>query len=261
MRADAPPRLWHLEISNFNEKARWALDYKRISHRRRAIFPGFHMACALGLTRRSVTFPVLQIGGKVLGDSTEIIAELERRYPEPPLYPADSDARRRALELEEHFDEHLGPHVRRAALWELIKRPEYMGIGKLGQAWFSNGVRQRYELGDDTAARSLEKVHQALDLIEDTLDGRDHLVGDEFTVADLAAAALTGPALRPPEIPYVAELPLPDNLQRISDGIRARPAGQWILRTYSRYRYGPGEQPEVGVPATKVGGMATPSGV
>jgi glutathione S-transferase len=179
---------------------------------------------------------VLQIDDKVLGDSTDIIAELERRCPEPPLYPADADARRQALELEEHFDEHLGPHVRRAALWELIQRPEYMGMGKLGQTWFSSGVRQTYEIDDESAARSLERVHQALDLIEDTLDGRDHLVGDEFTVADLTAAALMGPALRPPELPYVAELPVPENLQRIADGIKARPAGQWIMRTYSRYR-------------------------
>jgi hypothetical protein len=26
------PVLWHISFSNFNEKARWALDYKQIAH-------------------------------------------------------------------------------------------------------------------------------------------------------------------------------------------------------------------------------------
>src|SRR5439155_1699664 len=33
------PVLWHLEISHYNEKARWALDYKGIAHVRRAVPP------------------------------------------------------------------------------------------------------------------------------------------------------------------------------------------------------------------------------
>jgi len=33
----APPALWHFPISHFNEKARWALDWKRIPHVRRAL--------------------------------------------------------------------------------------------------------------------------------------------------------------------------------------------------------------------------------
>jgi hypothetical protein len=30
------PVLWHLEISHYNEKVRWALDYKGVAHVRRA---------------------------------------------------------------------------------------------------------------------------------------------------------------------------------------------------------------------------------
>ena len=33
------PVLWHLEVSHYNEKARWALDYKRVRHVRRAVTP------------------------------------------------------------------------------------------------------------------------------------------------------------------------------------------------------------------------------
>ena len=30
--ADETPVLWQLEISHYNEKARWALDYKGVAH-------------------------------------------------------------------------------------------------------------------------------------------------------------------------------------------------------------------------------------
>ena len=34
------PILWHLKVSNYNEKARWALDYKGVPHVRRAVDAG-----------------------------------------------------------------------------------------------------------------------------------------------------------------------------------------------------------------------------
>ena len=60
----AQPVLWHIEISHFNEKARWALDYKGVEHERRAPTPGAHMLVALWLTRgHNKTFPLLQLDG------------------------------------------------------------------------------------------------------------------------------------------------------------------------------------------------------
>jgi glutathione S-transferase len=231
------PVLHHLRPSNFNEKARWALDYKGIPHRRKAAYPGMHMPIALRLTRRSITFPVLQIDGNAISNSARIIAELEERFPEPPLYPADPEARRRALELEEHFDAHLGPHVRAVGFWELTKNPEYIGLGGWRNAAFSRLVKMRYGINERSAAASLAELRASLDLIEQTLDGGDHLVGDDFTVADLTAAALTAPMLRPPKLPYNrADTPVPPSLQPIVAEVRDRPAGQWILRTYERYR-------------------------
>src|SRR5919198_5241726 len=119
--------LWHLAISHFSEKARWALDYKSVEHERRAQLPGMHIPIALRLTRgRQYTLPVLELDGKRIGDSTAIIAALEERFPEPPLYPADPDERRRALELEDWFDEELGPYIRRVGFYELGRDPARM---------------------------------------------------------------------------------------------------------------------------------------
>jgi glutathione S-transferase len=109
--SDGTPVLWHLKVSSYNEKARWALDYKRVAHVRRAVDPGPHRKIAHRLTGGR-TFPVLELDGKAIGDSTRIIEALERDHPDPPLYPSDPAERQRALELEDYFDEELGPYVR-----------------------------------------------------------------------------------------------------------------------------------------------------
>src|SRR6202023_1421161 len=60
--------LWHIEISHYNEKARWALDLKGVGHERRALVPGYHMAVALALTRgRCYTTPILELDGRRIG--------------------------------------------------------------------------------------------------------------------------------------------------------------------------------------------------
>src|SRR3954454_18562690 len=117
-----PPVLWHLKVSHYNEKARWALDYKRLPHVRRAAVPGRHARIAQGLGAGR-TFPVLELDGDVLGDSTVIIEALERRYPEPPLYPDDPAERRRALAIGDFFDEELGPSLRLLVLEHMLPDP------------------------------------------------------------------------------------------------------------------------------------------
>src|SRR5215213_6621475 len=96
------PVLWHLKVSHYNEKVRWALDYKGVPHVRRAVLPGRHQALAKKLSG-TPTLPVLILDGQAIGDSTRIITALEQRHPQPPLYPADPEERLRALELEDFF--------------------------------------------------------------------------------------------------------------------------------------------------------------
>src|SRR4051795_11106094 len=121
----SPPLLWHLPISHFSEKVRWALDWKRVPHRRRVMPPGLHPFGGLVLTGgRGFTMPVLAMDGRRIGDSTAIIAALEERFPSRSLYPADPAERARALELEDWFDENLGPPARRGGFTRLWTEPE-----------------------------------------------------------------------------------------------------------------------------------------
>jgi glutathione S-transferase len=261
-KSDAVPVLWQIKISNYNEKARWALDYKRIPHRRVDPLPGAHMLIALALTRRTATFPVLRIDGRAIGDSTRIITALEQRYPDPPLYPADPAERRRALALEEFFDENLGHDVRRVVFWQLINEPEFLRSraaeittarqGRLlaaGLPAFLAMLRRRYSINDRSAAQSLLKIRAAMRLIEHTLEGRDHLVGDQFTVADLTGAALLGPLLGPPGLPYRdPDATFPHGLQEIVNELRGLPAAEWVIRTYELHRP---ESTEIGAEAAE----------
>ena len=76
--------------SPYNEKVRWALDLKRVPHRRRSLLPGPHMAKVKKLTRQTAT-PVLINDGEVITGSACILDWLEARYPEPRLIPAAPD--------------------------------------------------------------------------------------------------------------------------------------------------------------------------
>jgi len=117
------PVLWQIKISHYNEKARWALDYKGVAHRRRSPLPLVGTLPTAWVLTRGTTFPVLRLEGRSIGDSTQIIAALEKRFPEPPLYPSDPDGLARALELEDFFDEQLAPHLRLLVWHETSKQP------------------------------------------------------------------------------------------------------------------------------------------
>ena len=242
--------LWHVPISHYAEKARWALDYKRVPHTRRRLLGGTHPPGAFVLTRgRHQTIPVLTIDGRGIGDSTAIIAELERRFPDRPLYPADPGERRRALELEDFFDEELGPYIRRLAYHELSQDPDAlveltrkqvpwvkpwtMDATMAGLTLFLN---LRFKTGSDERAREAEvKVFEALDRLEAELDGRAFLVGDSFSVADLTAASLFYPLAMHPAAPWrPTKLPAPwaERIAQLED----RPGVRWIWQTYERYR-------------------------
>ena len=88
----------------------------------RTPMPGTHRLTALRLTRgKHERLPVIEIDGERTWDSTAIIAALEEYRPDPALYPSDPEQKRRALELEDYFDEELAPRVRRM-LWHYTCR-------------------------------------------------------------------------------------------------------------------------------------------
>ncbi|HET9197804.1 MAG TPA: glutathione S-transferase family protein [Solirubrobacterales bacterium] len=248
------PTLWQIDISHYSEKVRWALEYKGIDHGRRSILPGSHIPIALGLTRGAQpTLPVLTLEGRNIGDSTEIIAALEAAYPEPPLYPIDAEERARAIELEEWFDENLGPHARLLPFYELIQEPDLFAEiaaesvpGPLGKAKPVVGAYARAYTtirwganSDEGAAQAREAVVAALDKLEQELEkgGGEFLVGDSLSVADVTAASLFYPVVVPPEGPLKPDLPRPPALERFRQSLSERRGFKWVEDTFRRHRH------------------------
>ncbi|HVP75419.1 MAG TPA: glutathione S-transferase family protein [Gaiellaceae bacterium] len=107
--------------------------------------------------------PVLVDGELVLPDSTAIIELLERRVPEPSLYPAEPGRRAEVRVFVDWFNQ----------VW---KRPP-------------NLIAAELERPEPDAARIAElgaRMRASLDLFEDLLDGRDYLFG-AFGAADCIA--------------------------------------------------------------------------
>ena len=244
------PVLWQLQISHYNEKVRWALDYKRIPHTRRSMMPGVH---PLILKRKAGTVfsPVLELDGTAIGDSSAILQAIEERWPEPALIPENALQRRRALRLEDYFDEELGPHTRRAVYHELLPHPEIVvplftdgastvtkTMLRAGFPVLRVGMKRFMRIDAERAMRSRDKCVEALDTLEKELGGKDYLVGDRFSIADLTAASLFYPLALPPEFPYTSPRweQLPDGAREFLSGLRERPGVQWVGEMYRRHR-------------------------
>ena len=245
----ARPLLWHLPISHFSEKVRWALDWKRVPHRRRVMPPGLHPFAGLVMTRgRGFTLPVLVADGRRIGDSTAIIQWVEQRFPSRPLYPSDPAERARALQLEDWFDENLGAAARQWGFNALLTEPAAVRAFAIKQTeWAPFDVpvaafapfakaflAVRYSVADEAGVEEARgKLLAALDRLESELSG-DHLVGDRFTVADLTAASLFYPLVLPEDGPWQAVRT--KAFLEVQDSVRDRPGFEWVEETFRRHR-------------------------
>jgi glutathione S-transferase len=109
--------------------------------------------------------PVLLDGERAVHDSMEIVRYLEERYPERPrLYPADPARRAECLIFIDWFNR----------VW---KRPPNLIYDELQKA---DPDRERIEEWG-------RQITVAMDLFEDLLAGRDYLMGEELSAADVCA--------------------------------------------------------------------------
>src|SRR5215472_5791733 len=225
------PLLWHIPLSHYSEKVRWALDYKGIAHRRRVLGPDYLIRVWRATGQGKL--PVLWLDGRAIADSTRIIAALEEHYPEPPLYPVDTVTRQRALALEDDLDETLGPALR--ALTTGMGDRAYRTLRPLLRI-FPSLYRFRHRISDNNLERDRIIVSAALDRIEHERQNRAYLVGETFTVADLTAAALLGALLQPHEIQYPLRVELPPYLKDYRATLLRHPAAEWAVGIYRLHR-------------------------
>ena len=147
--------------------------------------------------------PVLVDGDRTVWDSTAILLYLEERHPDPPLLPADPRLRAECLVLEDWADTAFMALTRRLAYWRTLRTPgaledlflpQARGVRRrMMGAFAKRAVRRRFGLFPREHRRDLDEVGRVARLSLDRLGGRDHLVGDEMSLADITLAAMSAP--------------------------------------------------------------------
>jgi len=105
--------------------------------------------------------PVLDYDGDILVESMDIVRELDRRHPDPPLYPDDPAE---VLAFVEWFN----------STWKVAPNriEEELGKGEPDEALIAGLEREMIE---------------HLDRFEEMLAARDYLLTDELSAADICA--------------------------------------------------------------------------
>jgi glutathione S-transferase len=130
--------------------------------------PGWRDLSPLGL------IPAIEDGDLRLADSSAICLYLQRKYPEPSIYPPGLRDYAQALWIEEYVDSGLAPHVLRGLLLQRVFAPRFL----------------KQPPDEELIRKSLtEMIPPRLAYLEDTLPGR-YFAGDAFSIADIAVACI-----------------------------------------------------------------------
>ena len=244
------PVLYIFNISHYCEKARWALDYFGIEHEARHVMPGAHRIIAKKLGAKRGSVPFLQTDGGVIAGSSAIIdwCEVHNAGKRPSLSGADPEVVRAT---EKRLDDVVGVHVRRFYYSDaLINAPASVrpifseGLPIFQRAAMSLGwsrivplMIKGMDLGVEQGLQSRAVVEAELDWLDSLLaDGRPYLHGNQWTRADLTAAALLGPLAAPKEHPITAKAFFPSAVLKAMKEWEKRPALQFVGRMYSKHR-------------------------
>lgn len=249
---DAPTMLELLQFrySPYNEKVRWALDLKRVPHRRTSVLPGPHMSRIRSLTGRTHT-PVLVLDdGGAIDESARILDWLDEHYPSPSLAPVSEAEREAAHAIERHFDNNIAPRGRRAVLATLLRTPRYFaqvfgdGRGALTQLAYTaavplasplirkgNGIAGLASVEDGLAA-----FVEGLDFVVERTRATGYLIGGRFSRADLAVASVLATCVDPPASPMTRPQPQAAPFAAFVGRFAGHPGAAWVRDIYRRHR-------------------------
>jgi glutathione S-transferase len=245
----ALPRLLTIPISHFCEKARWALERARVDYREEPHLQLVHRLYAMR-TRTGRKVPVLIAAEGALAESAAIVRWADRRLPASERLVWDEDeAEITALECD--FDGVLGPEARRWMYASLLDTDVPFRFGNetlpgwerrllpLGRPVFKLYASRVLDAAPAEAAAALAEVERSFDDVAVRIaDGRPYLLGDRFSAADLAFAALSAAILMPQR--YGVRLPQPPDLPAPTAAtvlrMREHPAGRFAGRLVAEHR-------------------------
>jgi glutathione S-transferase len=178
-----------------------------------------------------------------------------------PLSPADrkllppSDDPEQAKADWTTFNNTLGYATAVFGYYHLLKRREIMitplsdgapefEVSAVRWAYpvFAGFLKVSLRLTPSRAEKSLGEIRKIMRTVDERLsDGRPFLMGDHFSLSDMAFAVAAAPAVWPEEyggkLPQLADTPPP--IQNAVAEMRQHPAGQFALRIYRQHRTRP----------------------
>jgi glutathione S-transferase len=175
--------------------ARVMLDLKGVDYDLATVLPGMQRIHLRLAGFRGGTVPALKLDGRRVQGTRAIARALEARRADPPLFPADPQARARAEEAERWGDEELQMVARRVALAGVAI--EDASDGRLGPLLYRHAAVRRggvmfirrfvFTTGDDAAAQLRARLPAMLDRIDAWIaDGT--LDGEQLNAADYVIA-------------------------------------------------------------------------
>lgn len=207
-------RLFYMPGSHAALTGKMMLDHKGIDYKRTDLLPAAAWPVLKAFRFPDLTVPAAIIDGERVQGSRTIARELERRRPEPPLFPADPGQREAVEQAEAFGDEVLQQRVREIFLWSVGKDRSglagYLEGGKIGMPhrlaqltagpFIALDARARGAT-DENVQAAIEALPGLLERVEAWIDA-GVLGGDRRNVADLQIApslrlAMTLEDLRP----------------------------------------------------------------
>jgi len=234
-----------------SELGRFLLTHYQLPHREQRhafIFISF----ATLWHGHTVQFPVLYGDSYRLGNAREIIDYFDPLSPADRKLLPDSDDPEQAKADWTYFNDTLGTATSVFGYYHLLKRREIMinplsdGAPKFEVAAvrvaypiFAGLLRLLLRLTASRAESALGQIRDVMKKVDERLkDGRPFLMGDHFSLSDMAFAVASAPLVFPDE--YGGKLPpladTPPETRSVAAEIRAQPAGQFALRIYRERR-------------------------
>ena len=238
--------LYQFPISHFCEKIRWALDYKNIDYKTINMIPGLHINQTKKMGIKSAV-PIIKHKNKLIQGSSEIIDYLDSEFSGKPLTPTNEAAKKDALKWENYLDKEIGITVRLCIYNILLNYPKivkpffthngpWYGSLFLSFAYPKISSKMRYymKINSETAIIAKQQLLLAVDKLDSHYKTNPFLVGDQFTRADLSAAALLAPLSMQPKYGLNWPNDIPDELNLLMDEFKDKT--KWVDRFYHDYR-------------------------
>jgi glutathione S-transferase len=216
--------------SPWSERARWALAFKGLPYEKEKYEAGVDEEKIKKLTGQA-TVPVLIADGKIIPDSSAILEWLEDAKPEPALLPKSEKDRAQVTLWEELAIGVLGPQARILLNGRLLRSD----IPQMKQAGQYFGAK--YGHSEYLEAQAKLTVRRLLVALKQTLSGRQYLVGDAFTRADLSTASMLLLVKPPPDELFFLSAPeRPIHMEPLADDPAFSAIFAWRDQMYRKHR-------------------------